>query len=42
LPFDFAELRRRFNGHYMANGGYDKRRANAAIALATVLKVKRE
>jgi N-ethylmaleimide reductase len=32
LPFDFRELRRRFNGHYMANGGYDKRRANAAIA----------
>ena len=32
LPFDFAELRRRFNGHYMANGGYDKQRANAAIA----------
>jgi N-ethylmaleimide reductase len=32
LPFDFPELRRRFNGHYMANGGYDKRRANAAIA----------
>jgi N-ethylmaleimide reductase len=31
LPFDFPELRRRFNGHYMANGGYDKRRANAAI-----------
>ena len=33
LSFDFAELRRRFDGHYMANGGYDKRRANAAIAL---------
>jgi N-ethylmaleimide reductase len=32
VPFDFPELRRRFNGHYMANGGYDKRRANAAIA----------
>ena len=32
MPFDFPELRRRFNGHYMANGGYDKRRANAAIA----------
>jgi N-ethylmaleimide reductase len=32
LPLDFTELRRRFNGHYMANGGYDKRRANAAIA----------
>ena len=26
------ELRRRFNGRYMANGGYDKRRANAATA----------
>jgi N-ethylmaleimide reductase len=32
LPFDFGELRRRFNGHYMASGGYDKRRATAAIA----------
>jgi N-ethylmaleimide reductase len=32
LPFEFPELRRRFNGPYMANGGYDKRRANAAIA----------
>jgi 2,4-dienoyl-CoA reductase-like NADH-dependent reductase (Old Yellow Enzyme family) len=32
LRFDFPELRRRFNGHYMANGGYDKRRANSAIA----------
>jgi N-ethylmaleimide reductase len=32
LPFDFAELRRRFHGHYMASGGYDKQRANAAIA----------
>ena len=32
LPLDFPELRRRFNRHYMANGGYDKRRANAAIA----------
>ena len=32
LPFDFPELRRRFDGHYVANGGYDKRRANAAIA----------
>jgi len=32
LPFDFRELRRRFDGPYMANGGYDKRRANAAIA----------
>jgi N-ethylmaleimide reductase len=32
LPFDFGELRRRFNGRYMASGGYDKQRANAAIA----------
>jgi N-ethylmaleimide reductase len=32
IPLDFRELRRRFNGHYVANGGYDKRRANAAIA----------
>jgi N-ethylmaleimide reductase len=32
LPFDFSELRRRFNGQYLANGGYDKRGANAAIA----------
>jgi N-ethylmaleimide reductase len=31
-PLDFSELRRRFKGHYMANGGYDKRHANAAIA----------
>ena len=32
VPLDFHELRRRFNGHYVANGGYDKQRANAAIA----------
>ena len=31
VPFDFIELRRRFNGPYMASGGYDKRRADAAI-----------
>jgi N-ethylmaleimide reductase len=31
-PFDFAELRRIFHGHYIANGGYDKARGNAAIA----------
>jgi N-ethylmaleimide reductase len=31
LPLDFSELRRRFDGPYMASGGYDKRRANAAI-----------
>lgn len=30
--FDFAELRRIFHGHYIANGGYDKARGNAAIA----------
>jgi N-ethylmaleimide reductase len=31
-PFDFSELRRCFKGDYMANGGYDKARGNAAIA----------
>jgi N-ethylmaleimide reductase len=31
-PFDFAELRRTFHGHYIANGSYDKARGNAAIA----------
>jgi len=31
-PFDFAELRRIYHGHYIANGGYDKARGNAAIA----------
>lgn len=31
-PFDFAELRRAYRGNYMANGGYDKARGNAAIA----------
>ena len=31
-PFDFRELRRHFGGPYMANGGYDKRRATAAVA----------
>lgn len=31
-PFDFGELRRCFKGNYMANGGYDKTRGNAAIA----------
>ncbi|WP_305799049.1 alkene reductase [Methylococcus sp. EFPC2] len=30
--FDFAALRRKFNGNYVANAGYDKVRANAAIA----------
>ncbi|RMF11618.1 MAG: alkene reductase, partial [Candidatus Dadabacteria bacterium] len=29
---DFTEIRRRFTGAYMANGGYPKERANAAIA----------
>lgn len=33
LPdFNFSELRRCFHGNYMANGGYDKARGNAAIA----------
>lgn len=31
-PFDFAALRRAFKGPYMANGGYDKARGQAAIA----------
>ena len=31
-PFDFVALRQRFRGNYMANGGYDKARANAALA----------
>ncbi len=31
-PFDFAELRRAWRGSYLANGGYDKARGNAAIA----------
>jgi N-ethylmaleimide reductase len=31
-PFDWAELRRRFNGIYMANGDYDRERAAAALA----------
>lgn len=30
--FDFVELRQNFNGPYMANMGYDKASANAAIA----------
>ncbi len=29
---DYRQLRDRFDGHYMANCGYDKARANAAIA----------
>jgi N-ethylmaleimide reductase len=31
-PFDFDELRRHWPGNYIANGGYDKARGNAAIA----------
>ncbi|MDO9063808.1 MAG: alkene reductase [Sulfuricella sp.] len=30
--FDFARFRRCFKGRYMANGGYDKARADAALA----------
>ncbi len=30
--FDFAQLRRCFQGRYMANGAYDKARADAAMA----------
>ncbi len=30
--FSFEQLRRAFKGTYMANGGYDKTRANAALA----------
>lgn len=31
-PFDFVELRKHFQGPYMANLSYDKQRGNAAIA----------
>lgn len=31
-PFDFAELRRAWRGNYIANGGYDLARGNAAVA----------
>jgi N-ethylmaleimide reductase len=31
-PFDWAELKRRFGGSYMANGSYDRARAEAALA----------
>jgi N-ethylmaleimide reductase len=31
-PFDWAELRRRFRGPYMANGNYNRERASAALA----------
>ncbi len=30
--FDWAELKRRFKGPYMANGGYDRARADAVLA----------
>lgn len=30
--FDFAQMRKQFNGSYMANFGYDKARGNTAIA----------
>lgn len=30
--FDLIELRKNFSGPYMANFGYDKARANAALA----------
>ena len=30
-PFDFDELRRNYQGNYIANGAYDKERGNAAI-----------
>ena len=30
--FDFARFRRAFKGRYMANGGYDQARGNAALA----------
>jgi N-ethylmaleimide reductase len=35
-PFDFIALRERFDGPYMANLGYTKSRANAAIAAGNV------
>jgi N-ethylmaleimide reductase len=31
-PFDWAELKRRFGGPYMANGSYDRVRAEAVLA----------
>ena len=30
-PFDFAALKRRFGGTYIANGGFNAERATAAI-----------
>ena len=35
-PFDFVELRKQFQGPYMANLSYDKARANAALAAGNV------
>ncbi|HEY8119243.1 MAG TPA: alkene reductase [Methylophilaceae bacterium] len=35
-PFDFVELRKQFQGAYMANLSYDKARANAALAAGNV------
>ncbi len=35
-PFDFVELRKHFTGAYMANLGYTKAKANAAIAAGNV------
>lgn len=32
LPFDFGRFRRRFGSTYIANGGYDANRAEAAVA----------
>ena len=32
-PFDFRELKRRFGGTYIANGGYDAERAGKALSL---------
>ncbi|ANI59323.1 alkene reductase [Pseudomonas sp. B21-017] len=32
-PFDFRELKRRFGGTYIANGGYDAERAGTALNL---------
>ncbi|TPG83193.1 alkene reductase [Pseudomonas mandelii] len=32
-PFDFRELKRRFGGTYIANGGYDAERAATALSL---------
>ena len=32
VPFDYAELRRRFNGPYIANNGYDRALALDAVA----------